>query len=193
MKIAFCSAVLSLSLTSWACSQDQQSNTNAPSPRAAPVGRSQLVRPVQQMQMQRPSQMVQSQRPGQVMQGRPSGGGQARLARPGVVRGPAGAFHTTMPANVTHNPAHVAGRAGGRYNRQAFTFRRDGHFYRRAYYLGPGGAVFFYDETLPDDDPAVVGMPPDSLPTCPEDADDCQGFNDPASGPAQIDPRSAAL
>jgi hypothetical protein len=72
-------------------------------------------------------------------------------------------------------------------------FRRDGHFYRRAYYLGPAGAVFFYDETLPDDDPAVVGIPPNSLPTCPEDADDCQGFNDPASGPAQIDPRYAAL
>ena len=162
-------------------------------PRVAPVGGPQLVHPVQQMQMQRPDQIAQAQRPGQVMQGRPNGGGQLRLARPGVVRGPAGAFHTTMPANVTHNPAHVAGRAGGRYNRQAFMFRRGGHVYRRAYYLGPGGVVFFYDETLPDDEPALVGTPPDSLPTCPEDADDCQGFNDPASGPAQIDPRSAAL
>jgi hypothetical protein len=38
--------------------------------------------------------------------------------------------------------------------------------------------VFFYDEEIPDQDPLVLAVPPDELPTCPEDSDDCQGMNE---------------
>jgi hypothetical protein len=72
-------------------------------------------------------------------------------------------------------------------------FRRGNHFFRRAYYLGPGGAAFFYDEPIPDGDPSVAAIAPDSLPTCPQDADDCQGFNDPVAASAAVDPKALAL
>jgi hypothetical protein len=168
---------LSLAIAIPAHSQNQQNSKNAPPPRAVarPVVRPQMVRPMQQMQGQRPGQMMQGQRVGG------GGGGQVRLVRPGVVRGPAGALRTVMPSNIVHNPRHVAGRAGSRYNRQAFMFRRGNHFYRRAYYLGPDGAVYFYDEPIPDDDPSLAASAPNSLPTCPIDADDCQGFSDPVA------------
>jgi hypothetical protein len=58
-------------------------------------------------------------------------------------------------------------------------FRRGNHFYRRAYYVAPGGGIFFYDEPIPDGDPSVGAIAADTLPTCPVDADDCQGFSDP--------------
>jgi hypothetical protein len=139
-----------------------------------------------------PMQQMQGQRPGQMMQGQ-NGNGQVRLVRPGVVRGPTGALRTAMPANITHNPRHVVGKAGKRYNRQAFMFRRGKDFYRRAYYVGPDGGIFFYDESIPDDDPTLAEMSPDSLPTCPVDADDCQGFNDPAPVSYSVDPKAEAL
>jgi len=191
---AICVIALSLPITVPAHSQNQQNNKNAPPPRAAPARpmvRPQMVRPTQQV---RPGQVMQGQRPGQMMQGQRLGiVGQVRFARPGVVRGPAGALRPAMPAKLAHNPRHVAGRAASRYNRQAFMFRRGNHFYRRAYYVGPGGGIFFYDDPIPDGDPAPGAMAPDNLPTCPVDADDCQGFNDPAAGPSQMDPRYAAL
>jgi hypothetical protein len=59
-------------------------------------------------------------------------------------------------------------------------FRRGNHFYRRAYYIAPGGGIFFYDEPIQDGDPSLGAIAADTLPTCPVDADDCQGFNDPA-------------
>lgn len=173
MKRAFCGAIVFLALTPSAYSQNQQNNKNAPPPKV-------VVRPVVRQQQARPVQQTPGRQPGQILPGQQAAGS-TRLTRPGVVRGPAGALRTAMPANVRHNPAHIAGRAGGRYNRQAFLFRRGNHIYRRAYYLGPGGAAFFYDEEVADSDPALAAVAAASLPTCPEDADDCQGFNDPVA------------
>lgn len=99
--------------------------------------------------------------------------------KPGVIAGPAGALRKTKPANVVHDPRHRIGKAGARYNKQAFMFHRGRHFYRRFYYIGPDGGVYFYDDTVPDDDPSLAGVDPDALGTCPQDSDDCQGFNDP--------------
>jgi hypothetical protein len=143
-----------------------------PAPAAVPV-RPQVVQP-QQLQI-RPGQQIPNQRAGNAL----------ALARPGIVRGPSGALRKVMPANIVHNPRHMAGRAGARYNRQAFLFRRGKHFYHRAYYVGSDGGTFFYDEVVPDGDPSLNLAAANSLPTCPEDSDDCQGFNDPVPNTAQ--------
>jgi hypothetical protein len=46
-------------------------------------------------------------------------------------------------------------------------------------YRGPDGAAYFHDESLTDDDPAFAAYANSSdLPECPEDADDCQGFQE---------------
>jgi len=124
--------------------------------------------------MMQPGQRLFGQ-PG-VNSGRPSA---VVLARPGVIRGPAGALLRAKPTNVAFNPRHKVGSAGKRYDKQAFAFRRGGHFYRRHYYIGPDGGVYFYDESMSPDDPMLAA--PDALagmPVCPADADDCQGFAD---------------
>ena len=116
--------------------------------------------------------------------GRPGG---AVLARPGVIKGPAGALLKSKPARVVFNPKHKIGAAGARYNKQAFAFRRGGHFFRRHYYVADDGGVYFYDESMSPDDPMLSA--PDALagmPVCPADSDDCQGFND-SAGASQDD------
>ncbi len=60
-------------------------------------------------------------------------------------------------------------------------FKRGKRVYRRAYYLGPDGGAYFYDEDIPDGDPSLAAMGTADLPTCPIDADDCQGFIDPVA------------
>ena len=100
------------------------------------------------------------------------------IPKPGVIRGPAGAMRMARPANVAFNPRHRVGLAGLHYNHQGFVFRRGHSLFRRAYYLGPGGDVFFYDEPEPATDPAYAAYADDgTLPTCPEDSDDCQGLD----------------
>lgn len=103
--------------------------------------------------------------------------GAVTRAKPGVIRGPAGALRKTIPANAVHNPRHRIGRAGGRYNRQAFMFRRGHHYFRRAYYVGPEGGIFFYDEAVADDDQSLGAVDESMLPSCPADSDDCQGMD----------------
>lgn len=151
----------------------QQQNTNqkgAPSPRQAPA-RPQQMRPPQQMMGH----------PGQFVPGKRGPGGQVVLVRPGVVKGPSGSLRKSLPANIVHNPKHRIGSAGKRYNKQAFTFKRGRGFYRRFYYIGPADAIFFYDESLSENDPTMYGANVAELPTCPADSDDCQGFNDSAA------------
>jgi hypothetical protein len=97
--------------------------------------------------------------------------------KPGVIKGPAGALRKTIPAKVVHNPRHRMGRAGARYNKQAFMFHRRSHLFRRFYYIGPDAGVYFYDEAVADDDPSLAGVDPNALATCPEDSDNCEGFD----------------
>jgi hypothetical protein len=56
-------------------------------------------------------------------------------------------------------------------------FNRRSHRFRRFYYIGPDAGVYFYDEAVPDDDPSLAGVDPNALATCPEDSDDCEGFD----------------
>jgi hypothetical protein len=170
--------------------QQQQRQQPRPQPqqqqqlRAPPAGRPNVANP--QQQMTRPGQAAPNQR----VVGRP--GGTAVIAKPGVIRGPAGSLRKARPANVVYNPLHRIGRTGGRYNRQAFVFGR-GHFrFRRAYYLGPAGAIFFYDEALPEND-ASYALDENAIPSCPEDADDCQGLDQSDETAAQVDPKAEAL
>ena len=152
-----------------------QPNQKKQQPLPAPVRRfpQQVIRPGQQVM--RPGQQVM--RPGLPNQGVVGPGGAALIAKPGVVRGPAGALRMTRPANVVFNPRHRVGVAGLHYNRQAFVFRRGHSLFRRAYYLDPQGDAFFYDEPEPPTDPAYAAYADDgTLPTCPEDSDDCQGL-----------------
>jgi hypothetical protein len=152
----------------------------------------QVIRPGQQVI--RPGQQVM--RPGLPNQGVVGPGGAAVIPKPGVIRGPAGALRMTRPANVVFNPRHRVGLAGLHYNHQAFVFRRGHSLFRRAYYLGPEGDVFFYDDPEPPTDPAYAADASDgALPTCPEDSDDCQGLNSQAQvAPQQQDSsRASAL
>ena len=152
-------------------------------------------RPVQQPVRRPAPQIVRPMqvRPGQISQpGRPGIAPQRRVAKPGVVRGAAGAFRKVRPANVAFNPRHKIGSAGRHFNRQAFLFKRGNHFYRRAYYLGPGGEAFFYDEAI-DGDPSLAEVNVSSLATCPEDSDDCQGLAEDQSSDQPLDPRAEAL
>jgi hypothetical protein len=157
----------------------QQQQKGVPQQHQAPA-RPPVVRPpvVHPPGAQRPMGQPQAvRRPGQ-----PGGrqGAGAQLARPGVVRGPAGALQQGIPANIRHNPAHVIGKAGARYNRQAFMFQRRGLFFRRHYYVGPGGAEFFYDDPVDESDPAREDADAvAALPVCYPDSDDCAGFPDP--------------
>jgi hypothetical protein len=163
-------AVLGLAFVGAASAQNNQKQQVQPAPR-------QGIRPTVQPRML-PNQM----RNGVAAQGatRSSGAGQPK---PGVIRGPAGALLKTKPANVVFNPKHKIGAAGARYNKQAFAFRRGGRFFKRHYYVGPDGGVYFYDESMSPDDPmlaapdAVAGMT-----VCPPDSDDCQGMGE-ATGP----------
>jgi hypothetical protein len=133
-------------------------------------------------------------RPGLPNQGVVGPRGAAVIPKPGVIRGPAGAMRMTRPANVVFNPRHRVGLAGLRYNHQAFVFRRGHSLFRRAYYLGPGGDVFFYDEPEPETDPAYAAYANDgTLPTCPEDSDDCQGLAQAYATAPQADPGADAL
>jgi hypothetical protein len=119
--------------------------------------------------------------------------GPRAVVRLGVIRGPAGALRQARPTNVAHNPAHRVGRAGTHYNRQAFLFKRGGSVMRRIYYKGPGGGVFFYDEDIEETDPTYTAISDaNQLPECPEDSDDCQGFDDPAPQVAAYDPSADA-
>jgi hypothetical protein len=160
---------------------------NPPPRRAAPVQQQRT--PQQQL---RTGQGQQQLPPGQQ---RPSVAGPqvnpnrrvGSVARPGVIRGPSGALRIGIPPHIVHNPRHLAGRAGARYNRQAFMFRRGRHLFRRHYYRGPGGAEFFYDDEAPADDP--VAQAPAALadlPQCPPDSDDCQGFEQAQAPPAPV-------
>jgi hypothetical protein len=171
-----------LGVTSSGYSQNQQNNKNAPAAPPRPIVRQQPVLPIQQARPGIPAQ--QTNNPGQ-FQRAPVAGAPVRIARPGVVRGPAGSLRRGIPPNVVHNARHMAGAAGARYNRQAFMFRRGNHFYRRAYYTGPDGGVFFYDEPVPDGDPSIAAVQSLGLPSCPEDADDCQGFVEQATAAPQ--------
>jgi hypothetical protein len=66
-------------------------------------------------------------------------------------------------------------------------FRRGHGLFRRAYYRGPNGDIFFYDEEVPPNDAAVASIANvDQLPECPEDADDCQGFDDNNAAPQTV-------
>lgn len=155
--------IVAISLAASTATQAQQQQQKPPPAHQAPV-RQQPVRPPPQMMQGIPGQM-------------PARPGQMQAMRPGIVKGPSGALRPTRPAHVTFNPKHRVGRAGLRYNRQAFMFRRDHAIYRRAYYRGPGGDIFFYDEEVPADDSAIASIANlDALPECPADADDCQGF-----------------
>ncbi len=133
----------------------------------------------------RPGQVAPTQR----VVGRP--GGAAVITKPGIIRGPAGALRTVRPANIAHNPIHRVGRAGARYNRQAFVFHRGHSHFRRAYYIGPAGAIFFYDEALPEND-ASYTLDENAIPSCPEDSDDCQGL-DQSYETGAVDPKAEAL
>jgi hypothetical protein len=133
-----------------------------------------VIRPGQQVI--RPGQQVM--RPGLPTQGVVGQRGAAVIPKPGVIRGPAGAMRMTRPANVVFNPRHRVGLAGLHYNHQGFVFRRGHSLFRRAYYLGPGGDVFFYDEPEQPTDPAYAAYANDgTLPACPEESDDCQGLD----------------
>jgi hypothetical protein len=77
-------------------------------------------------------------------------------------------------------------------------FRRGHGIFRRAYYRGPGGDIFYYDEEVPAADSSVARIANvDELPECPEDSDDCQGDDNAAVAgqPAGPDPaiRAQAL
>lgn len=111
---------------------------------------------------------------GQVKSGQGQVQGRVAVARPGVIRGAAGALRKALPPGVFHDPGHRVGSAGKRYNRQAFMFKSSGHIYRRAYYLANGG-TFFYDEAIEESDPSYAAVDADSLPDCAANSDDCQG------------------
>jgi hypothetical protein len=196
--------VIAIYLAVSSISHAQNQQQKGPPPRQAPMVRPQPVRPPPQIRPQQtmqkpvaPRQMAPGQiqgRPGQMqarpgqfqqpghLQTRPAG---QTLVRPGVIRGPAGALRQVRPPHVAFNPSHRVGRAGLRYNRQAFMFRRGHGVFRRGYYRGPNGDIFFYDEEVPPDDAAVANIANvDELPQCPEDSDDCQGFSE--SGVAAV-------
>jgi hypothetical protein len=66
--------------------------------------------------------------------------------------------------------------------------------FRRAYYLGPGGEAFFYDEPIAEADPAFALYANVALlPTCPEDSDNCQGLGEQAQLSPEQQKRADAL
>lgn len=78
------------------------------------------------------------------------------------------------PPSVIHNPTHRVGRIGAAHAHRPFIFARGGHpFYRRYYLLH--GVWYWYDDQVPDGDPAFAEEALAGLPVCDENADDCQG------------------
>jgi hypothetical protein len=76
------------------------------------------------------------------------------------------------PANVHHNPAHRVGNAGLQHNHSAFLFRRGDRAFHRRYY-SVDGAWFWYDEPIPDGDPAFASAQDPNVPVCEDQSDEC--------------------
>lgn len=81
---------------------------------------------------------------------------------------------SAKPPNVIHNPEHRVGRIGAAHAHRAFIFARDGHPVYRRYYL-LHGEWYWYDDPVPDGDPAFVEGSLPMLPVCDKNADSCEG------------------
>jgi hypothetical protein len=82
-----------------------------------------------------------------------------------------GAF-TPKPSHIAHNPAHRLGSAGSQHDHSTFVFRRgDRAFHRRYYFVE--GQWFWYDEPVPDGDPAFASALDPNVPVCDEQLDEC--------------------
>jgi hypothetical protein len=96
-----------------------------------------------------------------------------RMAAPTAgVRSAARMPPVLKPVNVHHNPAHMVGNAGLQHNHSAFLFRRGDRAFHRRYY-SVEGAWFWYDEPVPDGDPAFASAQDPNVPVCEDQSDEC--------------------